>query len=59
MSTRWQHKVVGVPVEMFGNKAMQRAKEALEKLSVPGWQLVAVDQPSSLDSIRLYLKRPV
>jgi len=58
MSTRWLHKVIEVPVKMFGGKVTQRAQEELDKLSVQGWQLVAVTQGSSVEPIRLYLKRP-
>jgi hypothetical protein len=58
MNTRWQHKVVEVPVKIFGGKTTQRAQEELDKQSAQGWQLVAVTQASSAEAIRLYLKRP-
>lgn len=57
MSTRWQHKVVEIPVKVFGGKLMQRAQEELDRLGVQGWELVAVTQPNSLEPMRLYLKR--
>lgn len=58
MSTRWQHKVAEIPIKMFGGKATQHTQEELDKLSLQGWQLVAVTQGSSVEPIRLYLKRP-
>ena len=59
MSTRWQHKVAEVPVKMFGGKITQHAQEELDKLSLQGWQLVAVTPGSSMEPIRLFLKKPV
>ncbi len=57
MSNRWHHKVVEVPVKLFGGKAAQHAQEELDKLGAQGWELVAVTQHSSLEPIRLFLKR--
>ncbi|MCD9033510.1 DUF4177 domain-containing protein [Luteimonas sp. Y-2-2-4F] len=57
MSERWQHKVVEVPAALFGGKLTRRLQEALDKLGVQGWELVAVTQSSSLDVVRLYLKK--
>lgn len=58
MTTRWQHKVFEVSVKMFGGKTSQHVQEELDKLSLQGWELVAVTQHSALEPVRLYLKRP-
>lgn len=58
MSTRWQHKVVEIPAKLFGNKPTQHAQEELDKLSLHGWELVAVTQGNSMELVRLFLKRP-
>jgi hypothetical protein len=58
MSTRWQHKVVEIPIKMFGGKTLQHAQEELDKLGAQGWELVTVLQHSSMEPIRMYLKRP-
>ncbi len=57
MSTRWQHKVVEVPVKMFGGSVGARAQVELDKLGPQGWQLVAVVQANPVDALRLFLKR--
>lgn len=58
MSTRWQYKVVEVKAGLFGgHKATRRAQEELDRLGTQGWELVAVTQHSSVESIRLFLKR--
>lgn len=59
MSSRWQHKVVEIPVKIFGSKMGPQAQEELDKLSLQGWELVAVTQGSSVEPIRMFLKRPV
>lgn len=58
MTSRWQHKVVEIPIKIFGGKMTQQAQEELDRLSVQGWQLVAVTQGSSMEPVRLYLKKP-
>lgn len=57
MSERFQHKVVEVPASLFGGKLSRRLQEALDKLGAQGWELVAVTQASSLDAVRLFLKK--
>jgi len=57
MSKRWQHKVVEVPVTMFGGKLVERTQEALDKLGPQGWELVSVAHSNSFDTLRLFLKR--
>ena len=59
MTSRWQHKVVEIPIKILGGKMTQQAQEELDRLSVQGWQLVAVTQGSSMEPIRLFLKKPV
>ena len=56
MTSRWQHKVVEIPIKILGGKMTQQAQEELDRLSVQGWQLVAVTQGSSMEPVRLYLK---
>ena len=58
MTSRWQHKVVEIPIKILGGKMTQQAQEELDRLSVQGWQLVAVTQGSSMEPVRLYLKKP-
>jgi hypothetical protein len=57
VSDRWQHKIVEIPITLFGGNVAERAQAELDKLGPQGWQLVAVTQPSSLEPMRLFLKK--
>lgn len=57
MSTRWSHKVIEVPLSLFGSKLSEKIQVELDKFGTQGWELVAVNQSSSVDVVRLYFKK--
>lgn len=57
MSHRWNYKVVELTPKLFGDTAA-RIETALQSLGLLGWELVSVTQASSMDRIRLFLKKP-
>jgi hypothetical protein len=57
VSGRWQHKVVEIPVKLFGGSLTEHAQAELDKLGALGWELVAVLQAGPLDTMRLFLKK--
>lgn len=57
MSNRWNHKVVEVSFSLFGSKLSERIQSELDKLGAQGWELVAVNQSSTADVVRLYFKK--
>lgn len=57
MSKRWSHKIVEVPFSLFGSKLSQKIQSELDKLGALGWELVAVNQTSAADVVRLYFKK--
>ncbi len=57
MSKRWSHKVVEVPFTLFGSKLSEKLQSELDKLGALGWELVAVNQTSAADAVRLYFKK--
>ena len=57
MSNRWNHKVVEVSFSLFGSKLSERIQSELDKLGAQGWELVAVNQSSTADAVRLYFKK--
>lgn len=57
MSTRWNHKVVEVPFSLFGSKLSEKIQAELDKFGALGWELVAVNQTSAADAVRLYFKK--
>ena len=57
MSGRWQHKVVEIPIKLFGGSLAERMQAELDKLGALGWELVAVSQAGPLDSMQLFLKK--
>jgi hypothetical protein len=57
VSGRWQHKVVEVPVKLFGGSLAERIQAELDRLGPLGWELVAVSQASPVDAMRLFLKK--
>ena len=57
MSTRWNHKVVEVSFSLFGSKLSEKIQCELDKFGALGWELVAVNQTSAADAVRLYFKK--
>ena len=57
MSSRWSYKVLELKVQLFGGNMTERIQQELDKLGPQGWELVSVVQASSVDSVRLYLKK--
>lgn len=57
MSERWLHKVVEVPIRLFGGSVTERAQAELDRLGAQGWELVAVSQASPVDPMRMFLKK--
>lgn len=57
MSKRWSHKIVEVSFSLFGSKLSERIQQELDKLGALGWELVAVNQTSAADVVRLYFKK--
>ena len=57
MSTRWSHKVVEVSFSLFGSKLSEKIQSELDKFGALGWQLVAVNQSSPADVVRIYFKK--
>ncbi len=57
MSNRWSHKVVEVPLSLFGGKLSEKIQAELDKYGAQGWELVAVNQASSVDAVRIYFKK--
>lgn len=57
MSTRWSHKIVEVSFSLFGNKLGEKIQAELDKFGTQGWELVAVNQTSAADVVRLYFKK--
>jgi len=57
VSTRWSHKIVEVPFSLFGSKLSEKIQQELDKLGAQGWELVAVNQTSAADVVRLYFKK--
>ena len=53
MSNRWNHKVVEVSFSLFGSKLSEKIQSELDKLGAQGWELVAVNQSSAADVVRL------
>ena len=54
---RWSYKVVELKVKLFAGALTERVQQELDKLGPQGWELVSVVQASSVDSVRLYLKK--
>lgn len=59
MSERWNYKVVEIAPKLFGGKLVEHAQQELDKLGVQGWELVSTTQHSSLEPLRMFLKRRV
>lgn len=61
MSKRWQHKVIEITYQMFGNTTTERAQAELDTMSAQGWELVSTAQhgPLSGDSVRMFFKKEV
>lgn len=57
-STRWQYKVVEVPIKLFAGSLTERAQAELDKLGPQGWELVSTVQSSAADTLRLFFKKP-
>ena len=57
MSTRWSYKVVEVSFSLFGSKLSEKIQAELDKFGAQGWELVAVNQTSAADVVRLYFKK--
>ncbi len=57
MATRWIHKVVEVSFSLFGSKVSEKIQAELDKAGALGWELVAVNQSSPADAVRLYFKK--
>ncbi len=57
MATRWSHKVVEVSFSLFGSKLAEKIQAELDKYGALGWELVAVNQSSPADAVRLYFKK--
>lgn len=57
MSTRWSHKIVEVSFSLFGSKLSEKIQAELDKFGTQGWELVAVNQTSAADVVRLYFKK--
>lgn len=57
MSTRWSHKVVEVSFSLFGSKLSEKIQAELDRFGAMGWELVAVNQSSAADAVRLYFKK--
>lgn len=57
MGTRWSHKVVEVSFSLFGSKLSEKIQAELDKSGALGWELVAVNQSSPADTVRLYFKK--
>ena len=57
MATRWSHKIVEVSFSLFGSKLSEKIQAELDKFGVQGWELVAVNQTSAADVVRLYFKK--
>lgn len=57
MSTRWSHKVVEVSFSLFGSKLGEKIQAELDRFGAQGWELVAVNQSSATDVVRLYFKK--
>ncbi len=57
MSNRWNHKVVEVSFSLFGNKLSEKIQAELDKFGALGWELVAVNQSSPADVVRIYFKK--
>ncbi len=58
MSTRWNHQIAEIKVQMFGKSVTERAQEELNRLGAQGWELVSAVQTNAADSLRLFLKKP-
>jgi len=57
VSTRWSYKVVEVSFSLFGSKLSEKIQAELDKFGAQGWELVAVNQTSAADVVRLYFKK--
>ncbi len=57
MSNRWNYKVVEVSFSLFGNKLSEKIQAELDKFGALGWELVAVNQSSPADVVRIYFKK--
>lgn len=57
MGTRWNHKVVEVSFSLFGSKLGEKIQAELDKFGAQDWELVAVNQTSPTDVVRLYFKK--
>lgn len=57
-TTRWQHRIVEVPIKFFAGSFTERAQAELDKLGAQGWELVSTVQASSADTLRMFLKKP-
>jgi hypothetical protein len=58
VSTRWNHQIAEIKVQMFGKSVTERAQEELNRLGAQGWELVSAVQTNAADSLRLFLKKP-
>ena len=56
-ASRWQYKVVELPLKIFGGGLTERVQAELDKMGVQGWELVSVVQAAPADATRLYFKR--
>ncbi len=57
MSARWSYKVIELKLKLFAGSLGDRAQQELDKLGAQGWELVSVVQASTVDTLRLYLKK--
>lgn len=59
MSQRWSHKVVEIPVKVFGGSQLVRMQAELDKWGAQGWELVSAVQAGPYHAIQLFLKKAV
>jgi len=56
-ASRWQYKVVELPMKIFGGNLTERLQGELDRFGAQGWELVSVVQSSPADTTRLFFKR--
>lgn len=57
MSERWEYKVLEVKPKLFESSATNRLEEELNRLGRLGWEVATMHQASSLEAIRVILKK--
>lgn len=58
-TTRWQYKVVELPLKLFAGRLTDRAQAELDKLGPQGWELVSTVQSNSADALRMFFKKSI